>query len=276
VHTESNPPVNADRIDLATSSLFPLYGAAGLNGAAALVVEQASVVQAWEDIEAYVQAVRSPRAPTNLDAAAVQTGAALFAGDGGCAGCHGGAKWTISTRFYEPSETTNQALRSTTYDGAALVAAGFPAALLPATTGNQVMRSGAGGGDVMQCLLRPVGTYGVSPADVNAIEVTQNMSSPALGNEAVGRGYNVPSLLGMQVGAPYFHAGNARTLEELFDAIFEGHHGALADGGFLEGANAAAARDGLVQYVLSIDEGTAPLALPSSAGAEGGDFCQAP
>lgn len=188
VHSESDPPVNADRIDLATTPLFPLYGAAGLNGAAALVVEQASVVKAWEDIETYIQAVRSPRAPTNLDTTAVQTGAALFAGAGGCAGCHGGAKWTLSTRFYEPSEATNAALKTTSYDGAALVAAGFPAALLPAPAGNQLMRSGSGGGDVMQCLLRPVGTYGVSPAEVNAIEVTQNMSSPALGNEAVGKG----------------------------------------------------------------------------------------
>lgn len=276
VHSESDPPTNADRIDLAATPLFPLYGAAGLNGAAALVVEQASVVKAWQDIEAYVQAVRSPRAPTNLDGTAVQAGAALFAGAGGCAGCHGGAKWTLSTRFYEPSEVTNAALKTTTYDGAALVAAGFPAALLPAPASSQVMRSGAGAGDVVQCLLRPVGTYGVSPADVNAIEVTQNMSSPALGDEAVGKGYNVPSLLGMQVGAPYLHAGNARTLEELFDALFVGHHGALADAGFLQGAGAVAARDALVQYLLSIDESTAAMALPSSAGAQGGDFCQAP
>jgi hypothetical protein len=191
-------------------------------------------------------------------------------------GCDGGAKWTLSTRFYEPGEATNQGLRTTTYDGAALVAAGFPAALLPAPAGSQLMRSGAGPGNVMQCLLRPVGTYGVSSAEMNAIEVTQNMSSPALGNEAVGKGYNVPSLLGMQVGAPYFHAGNARTLEELFDTIFEGHHGALASSGFLDGASAVASPDALVQDLLSIDEGAAPVALLSTPGAEGGDFCQAP
>lgn len=80
----------------------------------------------------------------------------------------------------------------------------------------------------------------------------------------------------MQVGAPYLHAGNARTLEELFDALFVGHHGALADAGFLQGAGAVAARDALVQYLLSIDESTATVALPSSAGADGGDFCQSP
>ena len=32
----------------------------------------------------------------------------------------------------------------------------------------------------------------------------------------------------------------------------------------------------LVAYVLSIDEDTAPLPLPASPGAEGGDFCAAP
>lgn len=276
VHTDSDPPVNADRIDLATTALFPLYGAAGLNGAASLVVAQSSALQTWADLEAYIREVRSPRAPTNLDATKVQTGEGLFAQDGGCGGCHGGAKWTLSSLFYTPGEATNQALRTTAYDGAALVAAGFPAALLPAPVGSQFMRSGSGAADVLQCMLRPVGTFGVSPAEVNAIEVRQDMSTPAFGDEAVGRGYNVPSLLGMQVGAPYFHAGNARTLEELFDNLFAGHHGALAKSGFLTGATAAAEREALVQYLLSIDESQATVPLPGTPGVDGGDYCVSP
>ncbi|HET6337761.1 MAG TPA: hypothetical protein VFG30_31290, partial [Polyangiales bacterium] len=38
-----------------------------------------------------------------------------------------------------------------------------------------------------------------------------------------GRGYNVPSLLGVSAGAPYLHAGNARTLEALFSSRFATH-----------------------------------------------------
>lgn len=276
VHTIGAPPVNADRIDLASTTLFPAFGASGLNGSATVAVDQASVLQTWDDLEVYIQRVRSPRAPTNLDPAKVQAGAVLFAGAGGCAGCHGGEKWTLSTRFYTPGSATNEALKTTAWDGPALVALGYPAALLPAPTGSQFMRIGAGPGDVIQCLLRPVGTFGVSPIGVNAIEVRQDMVTVSLGNEPNAKGYNVPSLLGTQVGAPFFHAGNARTLEESLDAIFVGHHGPLADVGFLTGASAAADREALVQYLLSIDEDAAQVALPAAAGAEGGDFCAPP
>ena len=43
-----------------------------------------------------------------------------------------------------------------------------------------------------------------------------------------GIGYNVPSLLGVATGAPFLHAGNARTLEALFDTTFATHTRALA------------------------------------------------
>jgi hypothetical protein len=76
----------------------------------------------------------------------------------------------------------------------------------------------------------------------------------------------------MQVGAPYLHAGNARTLEELLSAIFAGHHAALTPGFAPQGQDLA----NLVAYLLSIDEGKTALALPTTAGANGGDFCAAP
>jgi YVTN family beta-propeller protein len=275
VHTLSNPPVNSDRVDLTNIMLFPSFGAGGLNGSARLAMEQQSLLQTWAQIEQYVKEVRSPRAPSNLDPVKIQAGEELFVASGGCAGCHGGAKWTLSTLFYTPSSATNESLKTAAWNGAALIAAGFPEGLLPAPAGNQVMRSGSGLGDVMQCALRPVGTFGVSPSSVNAIEVRQDMLTTALGNETVGKGFNVPSLLGAQVGAPYFHAGNARTLEELLKATFATHRAALADAGFLSGANASEQRDALVHYLLSIDETTVPVPLPA-AGASGGDFCALP
>lgn len=57
--------------------------------------------------------------------------------------------------------------------------------------------------------------------------------------------------------------------------MFATHRAALAEDGFLGGDDAAAQRDALVAYLLSIDESTAPLALPA-LGAEGGTFCAPP
>jgi len=43
-----------------------------------------------------------------------------------------------------------------------------------------------------------------------------------------GKGFNPPSIIGMSVGAPYLHAGQARTLEALFSEIFSAHYAALS------------------------------------------------
>jgi cytochrome c peroxidase len=92
------------------------------------------------------------------------------------------------------------------------------------------------------------------------------MVDPAQGAD----GFNVPSLFGLSVGAPYLHAGNARTLEELFAHEFAAHHqGPLADDEFLSSpTNRADQVSLLVSFLLSIDE-SAPLEpVPSEL-----DFC---
>jgi hypothetical protein len=84
----------------------------------------------------------------------------------------------------------------------------------------------------------------------------------------------VPSLLGVSVGAPYLHAGGARTLEALFSDKFSQHHQALA-ANFLTEADATARNEqvaALVQYLLSIDEASAFPGLPGT-GASGGSLC---
>jgi mono/diheme cytochrome c family protein len=280
VSNDSDPPVGADRINLADTMKYPPAGAVALNGSSQAIVTAESARQDWDDFRAYAQSIRSPRAPKGLDAALVTAGEALYkdlATGGKCQGCHGGAKWTISQRFYNPGGAVNEALLTTVYDGAALVAAGFPAALLPATAGNQFMRSPNpknGGLDSIQCLLRPVGTFAVSPMDVNVIEVRQDMLAKGQGDEPNGKGFNVPSILGMQVGAPFMHAGNARTLEELFGAIFSGHHAALTQNATYLGKPEEI--DQLVAFVLSIDEDKAIIAAPAAPGADGGNFCAPP
>jgi cytochrome c peroxidase len=80
-------------------------------------------------------------------------------------------------------------------------------------------------------------------------------------------GMSVPSLFGLSVGAPFFHAGNARTLEELFDPTFAAHYQALAPD-FL-GQNETFTRSDriaqLIAFLLSIDENTTPPDLLDEA-----------
>jgi hypothetical protein len=239
------------------------------------VLETVSADSTWADIEIYVQRVRSPRAPVSLAASAVAAGKALFEGSGAgnCQGCHSGAKWTNSTLFYTPGATTNEQLKVTPWDGDALIAAGFPAVLLPATDQRWMRFATAPGGDQIQCVLRNVGTYGQSPPDVGVLELTAAMSETTLGqgNGTNSKGFNVPSILGMSVGAPYFHAGNARTLEEMLSELFASHHRALSpDANFLMSDTD---RTALVAYLLSIDESTTPIPGPATPGASGGSFC---
>jgi hypothetical protein len=100
--------------------------------------------------------------------------------------------------------------------------------------------------------------------------VAQGDGNPA----GEGRGYNVPSLLGVSVGAPYLHAGGARTLEAMFSDTFAQHHQALAPNFLTETDPAERSQriDALVQYLLSIDEQSEYPALPET-GAAGGSLC---
>jgi cytochrome c peroxidase len=194
----------------------------------------------------------------------VEEGRKLFEANG-CAACHGGSQWTISSVFYTPGEDNNRAnglLRTTLYTRPAL----FPPALNPpsAMTGTAPLRANApAGADQINCVLRDVATFpasgslGVAPVGVVVKEVRQDMTTPAQG----ATGFNPPSLLGMATGAPYFHAGAARTLEEALGDDFDKHRRAFAE-------NFRPDRTQLRQlaaFILSIDETTAPPA-PAALG----------
>jgi YVTN family beta-propeller protein len=276
----------------------------GLQGSSAEIADPAgtsthphSVIPDWVDVNNWVKTIRSPRKPTNLTAADVTAGKAIF-GDptkGNCIGCHSGAKWTISKRFYTPNDNANDAFPGSVHVPPSLSlvnwnkpVAGFPAALFPSTTANakQFMRSGAPPGfEQIQCILRPVGTIkangavptGVSDPMVNVLELRQDMVTGGQGAGGTNAndftvGFNPPSLLGMQVGAPYFHAGNARTLEEVFATIFVGHHQSPVAQVFNPTATDIKQ---LVAYLLSIDESEPTIAIPA-AGAAGGNICAYP
>ena len=128
--------------------------------------------------------------------------------------------------------------------------------------------------DQFQCILRPVGTFDKSDNVTGILEKRQDMTTASQGNQTDGNGFNPPSLFGTALGAPYLHGGQAATLESLFSTTFAAHYQALAPNFLADADPAVRAQkvDQLVQYLLSIDEGTATLGIPN-AGAGGGNFC---
>lgn len=273
------PLTTAQRID------FQGLGHAALNGSAKGAADPANPLKLaaapkladWGDIERYMQSIRSPRAPTGLDKAQVELGRALFNDEANCQGCHGGEKWTVSRRFYTPSTTSTSALLTTTLSGAS----DFPSALLPARqSAHQTLRfqgDNAAGLDQILCVLRPVGTFNIAESGVGIAELRADMSTAAQGGGDAtgdGNGYNVPSLLGLSTGAPYLHAGNARTLEALFSERFAQHHQALSANFLTENdaSERATKVSALVQYLLSIDEQASFPGLPGT-GSSGGSLC---
>jgi hypothetical protein len=255
-------------------------------------------VHEWDELDAFIQSVRAPQRPSTLDSAEVERGAGLFR-EGNCAGCHGGAGWTLSRAFYTPGAVNNGALpftkpaavsdaqlgllRTVHYDVAPDLRSLNPPGALgtatlrrwdPGTHSTLVHLYGTEaddgydsrkthGNDQINCVLRAVGTYpsqvngenhqGIVPADSPTVvnEVRDNMSTLALG----ATGFNMPSLVGVAAGAPYFHAGNARTLEELLDPAFVAHYRALAPGFLADTAEERRdqIRD-LTAYLLSLDD----------------------
>lgn len=311
VLAKTNPPINADRIDtvglkiaelegsslLASDPANPLALGLDANGKAAVgelvknpqATPAGGLLEDWINITRYMQTIRTPRAPTNLDPYKVQEGEKLFAQAGSCQGCHGGDKWTVSKMFYTPTIETIAALRVTNFQ----VPAGFPSALLPAEAAQDQKLVINAGGDSVQCVQRNVKTFNRAEDGVGIAELRgTNMKDLAQGggvalrpNEdgdndpandpKAGIGYNVPGLIGVAAGAPYMHAGNARTLEALLDSNKFGEHLRALAPNFMQETDPAAVqkqKEALVHFLLSIDEDKKPVALPPP-GAQGGALC---
>lgn len=267
--------------------------------------------RAWDTIDAYIRSVRTPRAPTDLVEEEVAAGKLAFRA-GRCAACHSGPAWTLSNVFYTPGPESNGALPSSppaaagSDELAALLGRlrtirySVPPELrglnTPGATGEAPLRrwnppdadpidmiyaGGRAQEDQINCVLRSVGTFPAQDAGPNTRgvaapgalpvpEVRQDMTTLAVGQT----GFNISSLLGLAVGAPYFHAGNARTLEEAFDEAFAAHHRALGD--FLSDAATRPERiRELVAYLLSIDDQTPTEAPPPDLGFNP-DLCTLP
>lgn len=237
-----------------------------LSGSTRFVVDRYANLQDWNEIDEFVQDVHANRAPLKRDLAALQRGREVFAA-GGCPSCHGGPKWTVSRIPYAPSPEKN---------GSAIGDKGTHP-LVPTGLRTQ-LRAGhvhplnrdtykvapervpnpAGGAELtigperITCVLRDVGTF--DPADP--------LEKKADGSRAQGAlGFNPPSLLGLATSAPYFHAGAARTLADVFSARFAAHTQAGRPGFQPQGQELT----DLIEFLRSIDESTQPFTIADTS-----------
>lgn len=205
-------------------------------------------------IDDYIKTIRSPRGKKD-EAAVLERGKALFA-EGGCAKCHGGDKWTISTTFYNPSTFTG-ALPDRVFATIAATMLPIPGLGSLNTDTNAVAGDDSDGGTPafkrIACNVRNVGTFA---AKGGADEIRAN-NSPAQGQ----KGFNPPSLLGLSTGAPYLHNGAAADLKALFGPDFSAHTSA----GNVNFGPTGTDLDALVAYLLSIDEDTPTFDVPESS-----------
>lgn len=225
---------------------------------AALCTVQLTGGKDWDDLEEFVKTIRPPKGKQFLDAGSVARGRALFeqASQGNCASCHGGAGWTLSRLFYTPSSANNASLASTPFS-----APGSPHA-------KQIEQEPKGGGGFIapaqvSCVLRNVGSFGVpgNAAETDALEKKAG-NPPTDRAQGEFAGYNIPSLYGLALGAPYLHHGQAKTLAELFtDPKWSVH---LRAGNAVFTPSAGQTQD-LANFLLSIDATTPEAAVPGGA-----------
>jgi hypothetical protein len=111
------------------------------------------------------------------------------------------------------------------------------------------------------CVIRDIETFGV-PGDMAATDALEKKDT---GTRAQGAGgFNVPSLYGLAVGAPYLHHGQAATLAALFDDAAWAAHLVAGNAVFLVGdADAATKKQDLINFLLSIDAATVEQNIPA-------------
>ena len=235
----------------------------------------------WDKIDAFVRTIRPARALRSLDPASVARGAALFgepnatASNGGCVRCHGGPGWTASRRYWTPS-TDNNAQLSTV--ATFVKPAKWPASWTHQSGNFQIGPQPAAAdttGAVIQpaqvaCTIRDVQSFGI-PGDAAATDALERKDSSPADRAPGAGGYNVPSLYGLALSAPYLHHGQAASLEELFDdPKWQDHLRAANPNFLLDGGDPEAKKADLAAFLLSIDADTPVQAVPT-----GWDGCPA-
>jgi YVTN family beta-propeller protein len=231
----------------------------------------------WDDIDNFVKTIQPVTKSRIADAAQVDRGRQLFV-DGGCAKCHGGSGWTISRRMFTPALQTNTDLAAAAFVKPAF----FPATWMYDNNGqNRTQISGQpaiGTADAtgpaepaaigiaqIACTTRNVGTFGaLDPSGTDALEIRP--ASGALVRAQGRAGYNVPSLYGLALGAPYLHHGQAPTLNDLFANTRWQFHTNAGNANMSVVLAQPGKLDDLVAFLLSIDATTPEIAVPNDPG----------
>lgn len=181
--------------------------------------------------------VVSARAPVSATDPGAMAGRTLFGTTGlvvpgfSCATCHGGGKWTRSTKSYNapPSPDTGLGLGNERVIGAEVrVTSTQPAVLFNVGT---FVANSAGGR--------------VNEIRFNGADISQAISP--LG----ANGFNIPSLLSVHETAPYFYNGLAQTLQEVLNGSQDSNGGTRH-----HFVTSAADRANLIAFLRSIDETT--------------------
>jgi mono/diheme cytochrome c family protein len=182
-------------------------------GSVAAVSQAEGLLDDWDDIRVYLATLPSANGRTRVAGDPVDGGVVFQ--NAGCHKCHGGPLWTLAELYYDP--VLDGDLRSLTlFDAGVTTVGSVPAAQVRTTdtTMMSVLENDTNGTPHRHsCTVRIVGTFAADgAAGRGASEVRAN----GLAAQGVD-GYNVPSLLGVNLGAPYLHNGAAETLEELLD-----------------------------------------------------------
>ena len=182
------------------------------------------------------RALRSARPAVAATDPAAVTGRALFGTVGlvqpafSCATCHGGGKWTRSSRSYvaPPSPEIGLGLGNERVIGA------------------EVRQTSAQGPNV----LLNVGTFTLGGGRTNEVRFNGADISQAI-NPLGGNGFNIPSLLSVGETAPYYYNGLAQTLAQVLDGSQDGNGGVRH-----HFVTDPVQRANLIAFLRSIDEST--------------------
>ncbi|HEX5059042.1 MAG TPA: hypothetical protein VFV99_06765, partial [Kofleriaceae bacterium] len=233
----------------------------------------------WDDIDNFVKSIQPVKARKASDEQSVQRGRQLFV-DGGCAKCHGGAGWTVSRRFFAPSSATNTSLAQSAFT----IPTFFPATWMYNADASGTKRTLVSAQPAIAaadptgpeepapitiaqtaCTLRNVGTFGV-PGDTTKTDALEKRPFQGSLVRAEGRGgYNVPSLYGLALGAPYLHHGQSPSLTDLFTNPAWQFHTNAGNANFSLTLAGAGKVDDLAAFLLSIDATTPEIAVPTDA-----------
>ncbi len=204
-------------------------------------------VKDWDDITEFTKTIRPPKARRTLDAASISKGRDVFV-EGKCQNCHGGQGWSLSRVFVDPLNSANtNALADVDF-----VKPGHTKLLQTEQTNTAGVVITP---EQIACVLRKIDTFGaLNPAETATLEKKQGNVNPSQGQFS---GYNIPSLLGLSVGAPYLHHGQAKTLDNLFsDPRWNAH---LLSGNPVFTLTPQKRAD-LENFLFSIDAGTPEIA----------------